>query len=99
MAAESGHRLERRAATDAEPVRLLEQPLPEQLPVVPIVLADVEAAELALHDCLLADRSTLQPMDGADTRQRHQNRTEQVQRRGPERPEAAPLLKQRDDFR
>ena len=50
MAPEAGHGAKRGAAADTGLARDLEQPLPEQALAVPLVLVDVEAQEVAIHD-------------------------------------------------
>src|SRR2546421_601803 len=45
VAAEAGHGAKGRAATDAEPIGLLEQPFPHQAPLMPLSLVNVESQE------------------------------------------------------
>src|SRR4029077_14066402 len=49
VAAESGHGTERRTATHAERVGLLEQPFPYRPPLIALAFVHIESQERALH--------------------------------------------------
>lgn len=51
---EPGHRLERGAAPDTELVTLFEEPFPDELSMMAVVLVDVESDEGSLHDLIVS---------------------------------------------